>query len=84
MKLRGKDDLGTIGRCILATILAYLVLMYGGAVSLLIWADGLSLSQVWDKYSLLEMSLPLYAAFWLGTPMGLFFAFIILVFEVDI
>lgn len=58
--------------------------MYPGAVYVLISEDGLSLAQIWYKYSFVEMIIPLVAACWLGTPLGLVFSFIIIAFEVDI
>lgn len=84
MKLRDEDDFVTAGRTILCVIGIYALLMYPGAIYILMSEDGLSLAQIWDKYSFMEMIIPLVAACWLGTPMGMFFAFIIVAFEVDI
>ncbi|WNT48219.1 hypothetical protein SPLA5a_PHROGS00136 [Salmonella phage SPLA5a] len=84
MKLRDENELVTIGRTILCTIGMYILIMYPGMVYILMSEDGLSLSQIWEKYSFMEMIIPLVAACWLGTPLGMFFAFIIVAFEVDI
>lgn len=84
MKLRDENELVTAGRTILCVIGIYILLMYPGAIYVLVSEDGLSLAQIWDKYSFMEMVIPLVAACWLGTPMGMFFAFLIVAFEVDI
>lgn len=84
MKIRDKDDFVTAGRTILCVIGAYILLMYPGMIYILMSEDGLSFAEIWERYSFMEMLIPLVAACWLGTPLGMFFAFIIVAFEVDI
>lgn len=84
MKLRDENELVTAGRTILCVIGIYILLMYPGMIYILMSKDGLSFADIWDRYSFMEMLIPLVAACWLGTPLGMFFAFIIVAFEVDI
>lgn len=84
MKLRDENEFVTAGRTILSVIGIYVLLMYPGMIYILMSKDGLSFAEIWDRYSFMEMLIPLVAACWLGTPLGMFFTAIIVIFEVDI
>lgn len=77
MKLRDENELITIGRTIMCTIGIYVLLMYPGMIYILMSKDGLSFAEIWDKYSFMEMLIPLVAACWLGTPIGMALSFFI-------